>query len=869
MIKKIITVFFSVFLLCSTLTTAPIKSAPACWPFLSSDPDFPLEKDDDVYLVNDIDDLLFMKCLVNVSASDGDDGPLYADASYRLTADIDMTDINDWEPIQNFTGLFDGDNYTISDLTIENRSTYTNLYELGLFGKVENATIKNIVISSFNYNLEVELPKYQGYDWYDIGILASSAYETIFDNIKVENSAISLVDVSNRSNNSNYYVGGLIGFSEHVIIKDTILDVNLEISNNNDPTSFFYVSMGGIVGESLSTSIENSRFLGDIHFSSDIILRLNVGGLSGSIGNSLNESPMDEVDKHIFNNTVKSNITVDAKNGNDGNYYIGGLFGYFDTTEALITYNQVIETMIDVQIKTESSKQLSHLGGLIGQAFNLNMFRNKFNGSITTSTESNILKVGGLIGTLNQNSTIEQSFSIGSIESSLEDVAMIGGIVGELLPLYEEIVISDNNEVMDYRIKDVYSKVNIDVQNNALTSGKPLNIGGLVGLSSLNPDEITTLETSYFAATINTAFALANKINPLINNFYIDPFVYNSLYYDSTLVLERESEYGDGKSTVEMKNAATFENFDFDHVWARLDEYNNGYPKLRWGRYVTTFMPNNSNEPFYSFGYQSIKPKDNPIKQNFEFIGWRTDESSSNYEFNQVLNQDLLLTAYYLSNPTTTIQSPTLYNLKASNMLDNFTFTDQEREEAVQVKLVLSLLDKLSEKELGLVNQFIGSLEVSFTNPTYLDISLFKVIGQLEQKITSVNESIGISFILPEAYREETFIFLHIHEGVVKNVPYEYDNNTFEVTFSTKDFSSFVLLSQQQQIDEIDEEDPVINNPEDDKEEQEQPIISDPEDDEQEKALLPDTSDDSHVNMMYLLLLGMLLVLASYKKQTQ
>ena len=244
-----------------------------------------------------------------------------------------------------------------------------------------------------------------------------------------------------------------------------------------------------------------------------------------------------------------------------------------------------------------------------------------------------------------------------------------------------------------------------------------------------------------------------------------------------------------------------------------------------------------------------------------------------------MLNQDLLLTAYYLSNPTTTIQSPTLYNLKASNMLDNFTFTDQEREEAIQVKLVLSLLDKLSEKELGLVSQFIGSLEVSFTNPTYLDISLFKVIGQLEQKITSVNEPIGISFILPEAYREETFIFLHIHEGVVKNVPYKYDSNTFEVTFSTKDFSSFVLLSQQQQNDEIDEEDPVINNPEDDKEEQEQPIISDPEeeqptisdpeDDEQEKALLPDTSDDSHVNMVYLLLLGMLLVLASYKKQTQ
>ena len=66
----------------------------------------------------------------------------------------------------------------------------------------------------------------------------------IFDNIKVENSAISLVDVSNRSNNSNYYVGGLIGFSEHVIIKDTILDVNLEISNNNDPTSFFLCFYG-------------------------------------------------------------------------------------------------------------------------------------------------------------------------------------------------------------------------------------------------------------------------------------------------------------------------------------------------------------------------------------------------------------------------------------------------------------------------------------------------------------------------------------------------------------------------------------------------------------------------------------------------
>ena len=87
-------------------------------------------------------------------------------ASMVLTQDIDMSAIrnvddsdagtNDgWIPLGNtstrFTGSFDGRGYTISGLYIDR----TALRDLGFFGQIRNATIKNITFKSATVSLSL------------------------------------------------------------------------------------------------------------------------------------------------------------------------------------------------------------------------------------------------------------------------------------------------------------------------------------------------------------------------------------------------------------------------------------------------------------------------------------------------------------------------------------------------------------------------------------------------------------------------------------------------------------------------------------------------------------------------------------------
>lgn len=73
------------------------------------------------------------------------------DAYYRLEADIDLAGFADWEPIGYgglgpfFTGAFDGNGHTIANLTID--STANNV---GLFGTVMNAEIRNVGLINVN-----------------------------------------------------------------------------------------------------------------------------------------------------------------------------------------------------------------------------------------------------------------------------------------------------------------------------------------------------------------------------------------------------------------------------------------------------------------------------------------------------------------------------------------------------------------------------------------------------------------------------------------------------------------------------------------------------------------------------------------------
>lgn len=74
--------------------------------------------------------------------------------SYILTADIDMSGIAAYQPIgtpdQPFTGNFDGNGYTVSDLTIDGTGDYQGLFGVNA-GVIRNVTLEATSISGSNH----------------------------------------------------------------------------------------------------------------------------------------------------------------------------------------------------------------------------------------------------------------------------------------------------------------------------------------------------------------------------------------------------------------------------------------------------------------------------------------------------------------------------------------------------------------------------------------------------------------------------------------------------------------------------------------------------------------------------------------------
>jgi hypothetical protein len=101
--------------------------------------------------------------------------------TYTLTANINASG-RTWTP-KTFSGTFDGGNFTISNLTINSGSFFSNL---------NNATVKNVKFT----NVTITGSSYQG-----LGGIASAATDS-----RIENSAVEL-----NMNVSAWYVGGLVG----------------------------------------------------------------------------------------------------------------------------------------------------------------------------------------------------------------------------------------------------------------------------------------------------------------------------------------------------------------------------------------------------------------------------------------------------------------------------------------------------------------------------------------------------------------------------------------------------------------------------------------------------------------------------------
>ena len=146
-----------------------------------------------------------------------------ADADYILMNDIDMAGI-EWTPI-DFTGNFDGNGHAILNLEVKTasqgiRTTYDGNYKTydtcfaGLFGVLENGSVKNLTLKGINVKVEKEEPCF-------IGSIAGFAEGSSIENCNIEGTL--RLDVSAKM----FGVGGIVGYGGDGSIASTNADVTL------------------------------------------------------------------------------------------------------------------------------------------------------------------------------------------------------------------------------------------------------------------------------------------------------------------------------------------------------------------------------------------------------------------------------------------------------------------------------------------------------------------------------------------------------------------------------------------------------------------------------------------------------------------
>jgi hypothetical protein len=363
---------------------------------------------------------------------------------YKLTKDIDCSNTIDWndgagfDPIPRFTGLFDGQGYSIKGL-------YIHLLEqrgVGLFSRIADpGKIKNVNLVGVDIT---------GRNW--VGGLTGSASgdnaRPIKDMVYITN-----VSVTGRVRGTSENVGGLIGSMDDAIVESCYADVEV----------IGTIGVGGLIGEAesddMDMEIRNCYARGDV-----------TGNLS-RIGGLIGVSEVDIIENSYATGSVTGPLDV------------GGLVGF-----------ALLRGIISNSFSTGNVVSGSNAGGLIGRAEDTTVINSYYNnhlgnpGDCVGAIEDSVIDC---ISIDDNESYFYSSLNQPMFEWDFEGVWNVGeGGVFEFSPVGEEVdlkivLIDDLGNSQTYIIEPVSLKERNLVMElfqdvDVISPGTVVNINGTV-----------------------------------------------------------------------------------------------------------------------------------------------------------------------------------------------------------------------------------------------------------------------------------------------------------------------------------------------------------------------------------------------------
>jgi hypothetical protein len=221
-------------------------------------------------------------------------------------------------PISSFSGTFDGQGHTISDLYEKTGSGSM----AGLFSEIDYATVANIGLINENIIGNGDDSDYGDWNWgYATGGLVgysnNSEILKSFTTGSIGN-VFNYGDQDSPSYSGGQNVGGLVGFSTNSHIENTYSTADVQGLRE----------VGGLIGEdSVSDNPFPTQSVVDSYATGDVTGTQRVGGLIGYLDG-------DPVSNSFSMGKVTSLQGYEGDNGGSNDYYgIGGLIGYVSNNE--------------------------------------------------------------------------------------------------------------------------------------------------------------------------------------------------------------------------------------------------------------------------------------------------------------------------------------------------------------------------------------------------------------------------------------------------------------------------------------------------------------------------------------------------------
>ena len=404
------------------------------------------------YSITSVEELEKLATLVN-------SGVDTQNVTFVLGSDLDLSQIDNWEPIGTktnpFQGNFDGNGHCIKNLRIDSAS----LEYAGLFGFCSptygSTSIKNLALINVDINAKKYIGALAGYitshitNCYSTGkIVGAKGYvgglvgEAAEYNSFVNN--YSTCDVVGRNQ-----VGGLVGYSGRSMTKNCYATGNVSGENNVGgligraayDISYSYAT-GNVSGnENVGGLAGYGTYVFQSYASGDIVATKNYGG--GLIGYSNNSFVATQC--HATGNvtggnrvaglTPQGNVTYcyssgDVSGGNrvGGLVSVGGANNCYAEGDVVATGNSCGGLIAEATENVENSYATGNVtakngsvGGLVGFSRSLINVTNSYATGDVKGTD----RVGGLVGYLDYGQIID-CYATGDVVGSSE----VGGVIG-------------------------------------------------------------------------------------------------------------------------------------------------------------------------------------------------------------------------------------------------------------------------------------------------------------------------------------------------------------------------------------------------------------------------------------------------------